>query len=166
MLTVAGRPVLDFLIDGSLMRPRYLIRLFETARRRAVTFSRGKIAEEDYLVALKELGWQVLEDLDREIADLVPKGSDLLFEVVQQRENLTASKLRCIASKELKDPESIGKLIDVMLWNGSLGVMEGDSARYIFDVNYKRQYLATLLKGNYDASLSLHPTLVAALSAS
>ena len=29
--TVKGRPVLDFLIDGSLMRPRYLIRLFESS---------------------------------------------------------------------------------------------------------------------------------------
>jgi hypothetical protein len=39
---VHGKPVLDFLIDGSLMRPRYLIRLFETARRRAITFGREK----------------------------------------------------------------------------------------------------------------------------
>ncbi|MEZ2129746.1 MULTISPECIES: P-loop ATPase, Sll1717 family [unclassified Sinorhizobium] len=162
--TVAGRPVLDFLIDGSLMRPRYIIRLFETARRRAITFSRGKIAEEDYLVALKELGWQVLEDLDREIADLVPKGSELLFEIVQQREHLTASKLRYIASKELRDADSVNKLIDVMLWNGSLGVVEGEEARYIFDVGYKRQYLATLLRGGDDVALALHPTLVAALT--
>lgn len=162
--TVAGRPVLDFLIDGSLMRPRYLIRLFETARRRAITFSRGKIAEEDYLIALRELGWQVLEDLDREIADLVPKGSELLYEIVQQRENLTASKLRYIASKELKETGSVEKLIDVMLWNGSLGVMEAGSARYIFDVGYKRQYLARLFRGDNDVSLSLHPTLVAALT--
>ena len=34
---------LDFLLDASLMRPRYLIRLFETARRRAVTLGRDKI---------------------------------------------------------------------------------------------------------------------------
>lgn len=164
--TVAGRPVMDFLIDGSLMRPRYLIRLFETARRRAITFNRGRIAEDDYMVALKELGWQVLEDLDREIADLVPKGSDLLFEIVQQRDKLTASKLKYIASKELKDAATVGKLIDVMLWNGSLGVIEAGSPRYIFDVGYKRQYLGALLKADSEVPLTLHPTLVAALSVS
>jgi hypothetical protein len=97
--TVNGRPVLDFLIDGSLMRPRYLIRLFETARRRALTFGRNKMDEDDYIVALRELGWQVLEDLDREIADLVPNGADLLFEFLQHREGLTAGKFRYIASK-------------------------------------------------------------------
>ncbi len=53
--TVSGRPVLDCLINGSLMRPRYLIRLFETARRRSLTFGRNRLDKEDYQVAYKEL---------------------------------------------------------------------------------------------------------------
>ena len=60
---VNGVATLDFLIDASLMRPRYLIRLFETARRRAITLGRDRIEETDYFKALDELGWQVLEDL-------------------------------------------------------------------------------------------------------
>ena len=63
---------LDFLLDASLMRPRYLIRLFETARRRAVTLGRDKIEAADYKAGLEELGWQVLEDFDRELTDVVP----------------------------------------------------------------------------------------------
>lgn len=161
--TVLGRPVLDFLVDGSLMRPRYLIRLFETARRRALTFGRNRIEEEDYVVALRELGWQVLEDLDREIADLVPNGSDLLFEVIQHREGLNAAKFRYIAAKQMKTAENVEKLLDVMLWNGSVGVMDNGSPKYIFDAGYKRQYLARLIGANEDVHLVLHPTLVAAL---
>ena len=69
--TVNGVATLDFLIDASLMRPRYLIRLFETARRRAITLGRNRIEETDYLKALDELGWQVLEDFDRELFDVV-----------------------------------------------------------------------------------------------
>lgn len=161
--TVNGRPVLDFLIDGCLMRPRYLIRLFETARRRALTFGRNKMEEEDYVVALRELGWQVLEDLDREIADLVPNGSDLLFEILQHRDGLTAAKLRYIAAKQMKTPENVEKLLDVMLWNGSVGVLDNGAPKYIFDSGYKRQYLAALVKANEGVQLTLHPTLVAAL---
>jgi hypothetical protein len=160
---VDGKPILDFLIDGSLMRPRYLIRLFETARRRAITFGRVKIAESDYRSALKETGWQVIEDLDREIADLVSNGEDLLFEIIQSGDNLTAAKLRYIVSKTLKSQEAVEKLIEVMLWNGSLGVDEAGSARYIFDVGYKRQYLSKLLKADDTVVLYLHPTLLAAL---
>ncbi len=162
--TVSGRPVLDFLIDGSLMRPRYLIRLFETARRRAVTFGRNRMDEEDYLVAFKELGWQVLEDLDREIADLVPNGADLLFEVLQHRSGLTAAKFRYIAGKQMKSSENVTKLLDVMLWNGGLGLVDGGAPKYIFDVGYKRQYLGSLVNANEDAFLAIHPTLAAALT--
>lgn len=161
--TVTGKPVLDFLIDGSLMRPRYLIRLFETARRRAVTFGRGKIEEEDYVASLRELGWQVIEDLDREIADLVPNSEDLLYEVVQNRQDLTAAKFGYIVQKRLNDPTKVSKLLDVMIWNGSLGVIEDRAPKYIFDVGYKRQYLATLVTANRDINLVLHPTLIAAL---
>lgn len=160
---VNGRPIMDFLIDGSLMRPRYLIRLFETARRRAITFGRPRIGEEDYMFALKELGWQVLEDLDREIADLVQNGSDLLFEITQARDGLTVAKFRYLASKRIESPEHVSKLLDVMLWNGSLGVMDGQSPKYIFDSGYKRQYLAALINADQNASLVLHPTLIAAV---
>ena len=162
--TVAGKPVLDFLIDSSLMRPRYLIRLFETARRRALTFGRQRMDEEDYQVAHNELGWQVLEDLDREIADLVPNGADLLFEILQHREDLTVSKFRYIASKRMKTPENTGKLLDVMLWNGSLGAVVSGAPKFIFDVGYKRQYLGTLVNANEHVVLAVHPTLAAALS--
>ncbi|WP_395650769.1 P-loop ATPase, Sll1717 family [Brevundimonas sp.] len=161
---VSGKPVLDFLVDGSLMRPRYLIRLFETARRRAITFGRSRIVEQDYSSALKELGWQVIEDLDREIADLIPNGSDLLFEIIHAGEGLTVDKFRYVASKKLTDPESVNRLLEVMLWNGSLGVCQNGQPKYIFDCGYKRQYLTALIEADSDARLYLHPTLRAALA--
>lgn len=161
---VGGKPVLDFLIDGSLMRPRYLIRLFETARRRAITFGRSKVAEQDYLSALKELGWQVIEDLDREIADLIPNGSDLLFEIIHAGSDLTVDKFRYVVSKKLPDSKSVERLLEVMLWNGSLGVCQNSEAKYIFDCGYKRQYLTALIDADSGVPLHLHPTLRAALS--
>lgn len=161
---VDGKPVLDFIVDGSLMRPRYLIRLFETARRRAITFGRTKITEVDYNAALKELGWQVIEDLDREIADLIPNGSDILFEIINAGDNLTASKFRYVASKKLSTPEAVERLLEVMLWNGSLGVCQNGQAKYIFDCGYKRQYLTALIEADNDVDLHLHPTLKAALA--
>ena len=60
---VDGADTLDFLLDASLMRPRYLIRLFETARRRAVTLGRDKIEAPDYKAGWKNLAgrsWRTL----------------------------------------------------------------------------------------------------------
>lgn len=159
---VDGKPVLDFLVEGSLLRPRYLIRLFETARRRAITFGRNKISDADYMAALAELGWQVIEDLDREIADLIPSGKDLLFEILQAGDDLTLAKFKYIVSKRLKSNETVEKLLDVMLWSGSIGVFENGEPKYIFDCGYKRQYLATLISSDAEIRLKIHPTLEAA----
>ena len=159
---IEGKPALKYLIDGSLMRPRYLIRLFETARRRAITFGRTKLDASDYQMALTELGWQVMEDLDREIADLVPNGADLLFEIVQAVDDLTASKFRYIVGKRL-DGDAVDKLLGVMLWNGSLGVVDGNATKFIFDCGYKRQYLAALIDADSEVRLRIHPTLLAAM---
>jgi len=161
--SVEGKPVLEFLVGASMMRPRYLIRLFETARRRAITFDRHKIEEEDYLSAIRELGWQVLEDLDREIADLVPKGHELLFEIVEENSELTPEKFRYLCGKRLTDPNDVERLLDVMIWNGSLGVLENGRPKYIFDTGYKRQYLSTRIKNNKSIPLVIHTTLLAAL---
>lgn len=155
---IDGKPVMDFLIDGSMMRPRYLIRLFETARRRALTLGRGKISEDDYSFALKELGWQALEDLDREIVDLVAQGQDLLFEILEHRDGLTAEKLRYIAARQIQDAADIQRLIDVMVWNGSLGVTTNSGDKYIFDTGYKRKFIASLIKANKDVPVVIHPT--------
>lgn len=48
-----------------------------------------------------------------------------------------------------------------MLWNGSLGVLDNGAPRYILDVGYKRQYLASLIRDNDSAEFVLHPTLIA-----
>src|SRR6185437_5819393 len=91
---VNGTPTMDFLIDSCLMRPRYLIRLFENARQRAVTFERAQIEAEDYAKALEELAWQVLEDFDRELVDIVPSAHDLIFDLVQIGPSFSLSELR------------------------------------------------------------------------
>lgn len=161
--TVKGKPVIDFLIEHSMMRPRYLIRLFETARRRAITVGQPMVREEDYLAALGELGWQVMEDLDREVSDLVPSGDKLLFEIVRASADLTASRFRYLVGRTLIDPPAIEKLLDIMLWGGAVGVVDGSAAKYIYDCGYKRQYLAALIRGNESVRLELHPTLMAAL---
>jgi hypothetical protein len=160
--TVGGQPVMEFLIDGSLMRPRYLIRLAETARRRALTLGRNRISEDDYLFALQELGWQVLEDLDRETSDLVPDGAELIFDLLSHRENLSAEKLKYIAMRHVSDEEQVSTLIDVLLWSGAIGIIDNGSPKYIFDCGYRRQYLGSIVRRSGETQIVLHPTLCAA----
>lgn len=63
----------------------------------------------------------------------------------------------------LNASDDINRLLDIMIWSGSIGVIEGGAARYIFDTGYKRQYLSVKIKANPQIELVLHPTLMAAI---
>jgi hypothetical protein len=157
--TVDGVPTLDFLIDASLMRPRYLIRLFETARRRAVTLGRSKIEEADYTTALGELGWQVLEDFDRELVDVIPDAEDLLFDLSYLGKETSLAELRRVIASKIQVPETIEAVIDVLIWTGCIGVRNPQRTFYISDCGFKRPYFRALIKNDYEKCIAFHPTL-------
>lgn len=156
---VEGVPTLDFLLNASLMRPRYLIRLFETARRRAVTLMRDKIEEGDYLVALDELGWQVLEDFDRELVDVVPDAEYLLYDLAQLGKETSLTGLRRIIQTRVNAPETVEAVIDVLIWTGCIGVRDPDRAYYISDCGFKRPFLRARIKDENAKCVVFHPTL-------
>jgi hypothetical protein len=163
--TVGGRPTLDYLLDASLMRPRYLIRLFETARRRAVTLGREKIDESDYKNGVEELGWQVLEDFDRELADIVPDAKDLLFELAVIGERTSLSKLRNIIRNKVGKDDLVDPVIDILIWAGCIGIITESGTVYISDCGFKRPYIRALMMRNDEAqSIVFHPTLASIFS--
>ncbi|WP_198283310.1 hypothetical protein [Sphingomonas sp. PAMC 26617] len=139
------------------------IRLFETARRRAIIFNRKSITEDDYFAALNELGWKVLKDLDREIVDLLPKGSELLLELLSQSDGLTSEKFRYFCGKRINNADDINRLLDIMILSGSIGVIEGGVTRYMFNTGYKRQYLSAKMKANPQIELVIHSTFMTAI---
>jgi hypothetical protein len=144
--TVGGRPTLDYPLDASLMRPRYLIRLFETARRRAVTLGREKIDDSDYKNGVEELGWQVLEDFDRELADIVQDAKDLLFELALLGERTSLAELRQIIQKKVGKEALVEPVIDILIWAGCIGVLTESGTVYISDCGFKRPYIRALIR--------------------
>lgn len=161
---VHGRRTLDFLIDASLMRPRYLIRLFETARQRAVTLQRKKIEEDDYDKALEELGWQVLEDLGRELVDIVPDAEDLLFEITALGGVTSPANLRALIQRRINDVRDVEAVIDVLIWAGCVGVEGPKGPTYISDCGFRRPFIRALMNDPIKQCVLLHPTLSSLVS--
>ena len=156
---VDGQATLEYLIESSLMRPRYLIRLFETARRRAITLGKTKIEEDDYRVAIDELGWQVLEDFDRELLDVVPNVEELMFELVQIGGRMSLDQLSRTIGAKGHDSSTVDTIIDVLIWTGCIGVEREDRVIYISDCGFKRPYIRALLHDPSDKTIVFHPTL-------
>ncbi|MHB8384225.1 MAG: P-loop ATPase, Sll1717 family, partial [Candidatus Binataceae bacterium] len=163
--TIKGRSTTDFLIDASLMRPRYLIRLFETARRRAATLGKSTIDEGDYDAALHELGWQVLEDFSRELVDVVPSAEDLLFDIALLGADMTLNDLRGTVRKRVNDFNMIEVVIDVLIWTGCLGVRDQNRVVYISDCGFKRPFIRALLGDPSKKSIVFHPVLASIMAA-
>jgi hypothetical protein len=156
--TVKGKPVLSFLIESSLMRPRYLIRLFETARRRAVTLRKKVIEEEDYLKAQEELGWQVMEDVSHELTDVVPEAEDLLFDLTALGPKTSLNEVREVILKRVK-PERVDPVLDVLIWSGCIGVDGPKGPTYISDCGFRRPFIRALMNDGNKKMVLLHPTL-------
>ena len=148
------------------MRPRYLIRLFETARRRAVTLGREQIDESDYKNSVEELGWQVLEDFDRELTDIVPGAKNLLFDLAMLGEATSPSKLRRVIQKKVDKDSLVEPVIDILIWAGCIGVQTDAGTVYISDCGFKRPYIRALMKNDDAISIVFHPTLASIFATS
>jgi hypothetical protein len=146
------------------MRPRYLIRLFETARRRAVTLRRSKMEEEDYLKAREELGWQVLEDVSHELSDIVPEAEDLLYDLTTLGPQTSLADLRSLIQKKVAN-EKIDAVIDVLIWSGCIGISGPKGDTYIADCGFRRPFIRSLMEQTAGKSaILLHPTLCSLIS--
>lgn len=162
---IGDEPTLEFLVGGSLMRPRYLIRLFETARRRAVALGRTKIEEGDYRYALEELGWQVLEDFDRELMDIVPDAEQLMFDIVQLGDGISLQSLRSVIATRVGKSADVEGVIDVLIWTGRIGIQKAQGeTMYISDCGFKRPYVRSLLNDPMAKVVMFHPTIASLLS--
>ena len=157
--TVDGKPTLEFLLDACLMRPRYLIRLFETARRRAVTLGREKIEESDYNNGVEELAFQVLEDFDRELTDILPDAKHLLWEISRLGKRTSLSKLRHMIEDKVGKETLVEPVIDILIWAGCIGVLTASGIRYISDCGFKRPYIRALMGDDEAEAIVFHPTL-------
>lgn len=161
---VGGKLTRDYLLDACLMRPRYLIRLFETARQRAIAFERDQIDETDYEAGMEELGWQVLEDFDRELADIVPSAQDLLFQLSGLGEALSLPKLREAVASKVGNADLVEPTIDVLIWTGCIGVRSARGDTFISEAGFKRQFMRALMARESGDCIIFHPTIATVLA--
>jgi hypothetical protein len=158
--TVRGANTPDFIVRGSLMRPRYMIRLFEMAKRRAINMGNQRISEADYLAALEDLGWTVMEDLDLELRDVVRNSDLLLFDIAQLDGACGLPELRDATANRVGATKVVERVIDVLLWSGAIGIAVANKCTFIYDCGYKLQFLRSLIDRNPDdAEACSHPTL-------
>lgn len=139
---IRGEETSQYLIDRSLMRPRYLIDLINHCRGMAITLGHERIDADDIDKGMAIFSSDLIADLSHEIRDVYPQGEDLLYAFIGLEFELSDDELR-LALMDARLPDSDAEhLIKLLLWYGFLGCLDDHGEpKFIHDVAYNPKLL-------------------------
>ena len=160
-----GEETSQLLVDRSLMRPRYLLKLFNMCKGFAVNLQHERIQEDDIEKGLKAFSFDLLNDADHELTDIEPTSEKLLYQFIGEASTYTLDDLSVILSIHGIPEGKETSVVDHLIYYGVLGVRYADNEiKYIHDVGYNMDLLRTRLSKNKAAVvLCLHPAFWPAL---
>ncbi len=139
-----GEETSEYLIERSLMRPRFLINLINQCKSNAVNLNHTIIEKEDIEKGIKAFSSDLLTDIDYEIRDIFPEIGDVLYNFISAKANLNKDDLHKIILEKNDNSLHLEKIIDLLLWYGFLGIKkDNEETKYIYSMNYNMK----LLKG-------------------
>jgi hypothetical protein len=155
-----GEETSQYLIERSLMRPRFLINLISQCKGFAVNLNHSKIEAEDIEKGFRSYSADLLTDISYEIRDVFPEAENVLYTFIASHHELTDGQLRETVREQLDDEMLIDRLIDLLLWHGFLGVKSKNSdISYIYSLNYNMKLLKGLIqKYNNEVIYVINPS--------
>jgi hypothetical protein len=144
---IDGEETSQYLIERSMMRPRFLLNLISHCRGFAVNFDHEKIDANDIRKGLDAFSTDLIYDIDLEIRDVLPIAVDVLYAFLGQSAHLTAEDVERLLGNNF-DGAARTKIVDLLLWYGVLGVVRPtDEVAFIYSVNYDIKRLTGLMDG-------------------
>lgn len=142
-----GEETSQFMIDRSLMRPRFFINLFNHCKSNAVNSAHKRIEHIDIEKGLSAYSTDLIYDIGFEIRDVLPDAEDVLYEFLGRSSEIRASDL-LMALEQKHDAGTTQKIVDILIWYGVLGVVRASGeVAYIHTVNYDDKRLRAMLEG-------------------
>jgi hypothetical protein len=141
---VDGEDSSQYLIDRSLMRPRFLLNLPSYCRGYAINLGHDKIHPEDIQKGLNAFSTDLIYDIGLEIRDVLPFAEDVLYVFFSQSAKLSEEEINLVLGQKF-DSEKRQQIMDLLLWYGVLGLIRDDgSEAFIYTVNYDMKRLTAL----------------------
>jgi hypothetical protein len=143
---IEGEETSQYLIERSMMRPRFLLNLISHCRGFAVNFDHERVDADDIRKGLDAFSTDLIYDIDLEIWDVLPFAEDVLYAFLGQSARLMGDDIDRLLGKTF-DLDARRKIVDVLLWYGVLGVVrpDGDVA-FIYSVNYDVKRLNAIVE--------------------
>lgn len=160
-----GEETSNFIIERSLMRPRNVLKLMSHALGYANNFHRARISEEDIEKGLEAYSRDILIEVGRELADVFPRATDLLYYFIESAAVLSHdSTMRLLKEAGVDDGEA-ERVLDFLLYYGVLGLASNERNLFIYDVGYDLKQLKVRVgRMGVAARFVVNPAFWAALS--
>jgi hypothetical protein len=82
----------------------------------------------------------VMEDVSRELTDIVPSAEELLFDITSIGPMSSLGEVKLCIERRVK-PEFVDAVVDVLIWSGCLGVQGPKGPTYISDSGFRRPFI-------------------------
>ncbi|PDT79785.1 hypothetical protein [Sinorhizobium sp. BJ1] len=130
-----GRNALDWMIETSLRRPRFLIDLCERILSFAINRGHASVTQEDVEEGLRQMSLYLVSDFGYELRDVAGTPEDIFYYFIGSGSRLSAGELRSLLSG---DHLGLGfeETLDLLLWYGFLGVETDSGPVFIYDRAY------------------------------
>jgi hypothetical protein len=126
----------DYMIEASLRRPRFLIELMERTLSFAINRGHGFITSEDVREGARQMSLYLVSDFAYEMRDIAGTPEDIFYSFIGSPEFLSQKDVRTII-----DPLNVSlasdNVFELLLWYGFLGIINSqDQPVFIYDRAY------------------------------
>lgn len=159
-----GRNALDWMIETSLRRPRFLIDLCERILSFAINRGHVIVAQEDVEEGLRQMSLYLVSDFGYELRDVAGTPEDIFYYFIGKGSRLSSEELKAVLSD---DHLGLGfeETLDLLLWYGFLGVETESGPVFIYDRAYDiRRLEADRGRDTNEAIYAVNPAFLRGLN--
>ncbi|WLT30792.1 P-loop ATPase, Sll1717 family [Geothrix sp. PMB-07] len=132
-----GEETSNYLIERSLLRPRYLLDLINKCKGIAVNLNHPKITESDIEKGLYDYSSELVTHINLEIQDVHPSSENILYTLIESNAKTSIYNIEQSLLSYQIDLAKIPEIIDILLWHAVLGISSNpDEIKYIYNFNY------------------------------
>jgi hypothetical protein len=156
---IDGEETSQYLIDRSLMRPRYLLNIINYCKSIAINLGHDKVEEEDIKKGISLFSKDCVFDINLEIRDVIGDIENVLYAFSGCSSQISEEEL-IFRIEQWAENVSSKKIIETLLWFGVIGVLRSENnISYIYNVDYDLMRLKALLTTRKFKNLQLIYTI-------
>lgn len=146
-----GEETSQYLIDRSLMRPRFLLNLINHCKSFSINLNHDVIDGTDIEKGISAYSSDLLQDISYELRDVSRDSEDILYSFISCNATLSHFEVKEIIKMQLPDEKAAERIMNLLLWYGFLGIkINSGEVKYIYNFNYNKNILDGVIKREKD----------------